>query len=59
MTTHDQACFDQWLDNYATEEEKALPFEKQLEIHICWLSSGGIIDLEDMIITEQDRRTPQ
>ncbi len=39
MTNHDTACFEGWLENYATPEELRLTFEKQIEQHILWLSS--------------------
>ncbi len=38
MTTHDLACFENWLEQYATPEEQELPYAKQLEMHILWLS---------------------
>ena len=44
MTSQEQAVFDQWLECYATDEEKVLPYEKQLECHIYWLS--GIEEFE-------------
>ncbi len=38
MTTHDRACFELRLEKQATEEEQTLPYAKQVEAHILWLS---------------------
>lgn len=53
MTSQDQATFDQWIEQCATAEERALPYEKQLEAHILWLSGFGLIDLDDFIPEEE------
>lgn len=46
MTTHDQACFEWWYENAATAAERELPYEKQVEAHIYWLSGlNGIHEL--------------
>lgn len=38
MNDQDLAQFEHWLENYATDEERALPYEKQTENFVLWLS---------------------
>jgi hypothetical protein len=56
VTTQDQARFEEWLEHWATPEERALPYEKQLEAHICYLAglNGTFEILERMEITKDD-----
>lgn len=46
MSPKEQAVFDNWLENYATEDERTLPYDKQVEAHIFWLTGEGHSDLE-------------
>ena len=57
MNQLDQAVFDQWLEQHATEEERRLPFQKQLEHHILWLAGSNYGPLEAPP-TEEERNAP-
>lgn len=60
MTTHDQALFELWLEKAATDEELALPYAKQIESHILWLSGfDPNVDLHNILISAEDREQPQ
>ena len=50
MSPEEQADFEYWLEKFATPEEKALPFEQQVECHVLWLvgESASSYDLENM-----------
>jgi len=45
MNQEERAVFESWLENYATEEERALPFDEQLKAHILWLIGEDQADL--------------
>ena len=45
----DLARFEMWLEQYATDEERKLPYDDQMKMHILWLSGNT----NDMTILEQ------
>lgn len=41
MSPEDLAAFEDWLEKYATYEERELPYEKQVEHYIMWRSGDA------------------
>lgn len=54
MNQEDQAIFDHWLENFATEDELLLPFAEQVRCHILWLTGEGCDFILDNIIPEDE-----
>ncbi len=48
MTSKDVAVFDQWLECYATDEERAMPYERQVECHVLWLAGAEEFELANV-----------
>lgn len=56
MSESDQARFEWWLEQSATEEERQEPYERQLELYILWLS--GINGAEEVLqrVLQQEQK---
>ena len=52
LSQEDQAIFEHWLENYASEEERLLSYDEQVKCHILWINGEGADVMLDNIIDD-------
>jgi len=58
MSSYDQAKFDQWYEQFATDEERELPYDKQIEAHLLWLCGLNGWELEYIEFAPEEKEQP-